>query len=40
MGYKRVNKSDNPHISYLLYKNIHKFVKQKEENNHKSKILE
>ena len=40
MCYKRVNKSDNPHISYLLYKNIHKFVKQKEENNHKSKILE
>ena len=40
MCHKRVNKSDNPHISYLLYKDIHKFVKQKEENNHKSKILE
>ena len=40
MRCKRVNKLDNPHISYLLYKDIHKFVKQKEENNHKSKILE
>ena len=29
MSYEIVNKSDNPHISYLLYKNIHKFVKQK-----------
>ena len=40
MSRKRVNKLDNPHISYLLYKDIHDFVKQKEENNHKSKILE
>ena len=40
MRCKRVNKLDNPHISYLLYKDIHKFVKQKEENNYKSKILE
>ncbi|WP_288521372.1 type II toxin-antitoxin system antitoxin SocA domain-containing protein [uncultured Brachyspira sp.] len=40
MSCKRVNKLDNPHISYLLYKDIHDFVKQKEENNHKSKILE
>lgn len=40
MRYKRVNKLDNPHISYLLYKDIHDFVKQKEKNKHKSKILE
>lgn len=28
MSYKRVNKLDNPHISYLLYENIYDFVKQ------------
>lgn len=29
MSCKRVNKLDNPHISYLLYEDIHDFVKQK-----------
>lgn len=40
MNYKESKKLDNPHISYLLYEDIHKFVKRKEKNNHKSKILE
>ena len=40
MSYKKSKKLDNPHISYLLYEDIHNFVEQKEENSHKSKILE